>query len=79
VKSLISELREGRRPAFLGVSTQSPSTEDGAVDRLGDVRIPGDKGGLQKGDIVVQVGSTPCTRAAPNRRSAGTRRVKKST
>jgi len=58
VKSLISELREGRRAAFLGVQSD-PNTTDGA--RITEV-TPGsaaDKAGMKVGDVVVQVASTP--------------------
>jgi S1-C subfamily serine protease len=59
VKSLIDTLAAGKRPAFLGVSTDPTSTDDGA--RIDNVTqgSPADKGGLEQGDLVVQVGTTP--------------------
>jgi putative serine protease PepD len=60
VKSLISELTEGRRPALLGVSTSAdPSDKDGAVISGVSSGGPADHAGMQAGDVVVQIGSTP--------------------
>ena len=59
VKSLISELQGGRHPALLGVTADFDSEDDGAVIASVSQGSPADKGGLQKGDVVVQVGNTP--------------------
>jgi S1-C subfamily serine protease len=59
VKSLISELKEGRHPALLGVSADFDSEDDGALIASVSKGSPADKAGLEKGDVVVQVGSTP--------------------
>jgi putative serine protease PepD len=64
VKSLIGTLTEGKHPAFLGVSTDATSGDDGAlIDRVTQ-GSPADKGGIQQGDVVVQVGTTPVHSAA---------------
>ena len=60
VKSLISELQEGRRPALLGVSTNPDQSEqDGAVIEDVSPGSPADDAGLKAGDVVKQVGKTP--------------------
>jgi S1-C subfamily serine protease len=56
VKSLISELREGRRPAFLGVGSEQQSQQDGALVTNVESGGPADKAGLKTGDVVVRVG-----------------------
>jgi putative serine protease PepD len=60
VKSLISELQEGRRPALLGVTTNAGESEqDGAlVEEVSD-GSPADDAGMKPGDVVKQVGNTP--------------------
>jgi putative serine protease PepD len=58
VKSLISELKEGRRPALLGVSTEQDSDEDGALIAGVESDSPADRAGMEVGDVVVQVGNT---------------------
>ena len=59
VKSLISELREGRNPSVLGVTADFDSDEDGALIASVSEGSPADKGGVETGDVVVQVGNTP--------------------
>jgi len=58
VKSLISELQEGRRPAYLGVGSeqQSQAQQDGALVTSVESGGPADKAGLKNGDVVVRVG-----------------------
>src|SRR5262249_46588442 len=58
VKSLISELKEGRRPAYFGVGSDQQSTQDGARVTSVESGGPADKAGMKAGDVVVQVGST---------------------
>ena len=59
VKSLISELREGRNPSVLGVTADFESDDDGALIASVSQGSPADKGGIKTGDVVVQVGNTP--------------------
>ncbi|MEX1008449.1 MAG: trypsin-like peptidase domain-containing protein [Acidimicrobiia bacterium] len=59
VKSLIGTLTEGKHPAFLGVSTDPTSGDDGALINSVTQGSPADKGGIRPGDVVVQVGTTP--------------------
>jgi S1-C subfamily serine protease len=59
VKSLISELQEGRHPALLGVTADFTAENDGALISSVSQGSPADKAGLKQGDVVVQVGSTP--------------------
>jgi putative serine protease PepD len=59
VKSLISELREGRNPSVLGVTADFESDEDGALIASVSEGSPADKGGIEAGDVVVQVGNIP--------------------
>ena len=56
VKSLASELREGRRPAFLGVGSDQQSQQDGALVTSVESGGPADQAGLKSGDVVVRVG-----------------------
>jgi S1-C subfamily serine protease len=60
VKSLISELQEGRRPALLGVTTNAGESEqDGALIEEVSDGSPADDAGMKPGDVVKQVGNTP--------------------
>jgi putative serine protease PepD len=59
VKSLISELQEGRGPAFLGVATDPEYTGDGALIKEVTEGSAADEAGLEVGDVVTRVGSTP--------------------
>jgi putative serine protease PepD len=59
VKSLISELQEGRHPAFLGVGTDPEYTGDGALVQSVSKGSAADDAGLKVGDVVTQVGKTP--------------------
>jgi putative serine protease PepD len=59
VKSLISELQEGRRPAFLGVATDSEFTDGGALISSVTEGSAAADAGLRVGDVVTRVGSTP--------------------
>jgi S1-C subfamily serine protease len=76
VKSLIGELKEGRRPAFLGVGTDPQSNQDGALVTSVASGGPADEAGMKTGDVVVQVGgnevhSTAALRPAIRRYKAG--------
>jgi S1-C subfamily serine protease len=78
VKSLISELTEGRRPAFLGVGSdqQSRSQPDGALVTSVESGGPADNAGIETGDVVVRVGdidvhSNAALRPAIRRYKAG--------
>ena len=59
MKSLISELQEGRRPAFLGVATDPEFTGDGALIQSVTKGSAADEAGLEVGDVVTRVGGTP--------------------
>jgi S1-C subfamily serine protease len=59
VKSLISELQEGRGPAFLGVATAPEFTGGGALISSVTEGSAADEAGLRVGDVVTRVGSTP--------------------
>ena len=76
VKSLISELREGRRPAFLGVGSEQQSQQDGALVTNVEAGGPADEAGMKAGDVVVRVGdvdvhSNAALRPAIRRYKAG--------
>jgi S1-C subfamily serine protease len=65
-KSVVDDIKAGRKPAFLGVGTEDMTPElkgqlgvnvdSGAV--VADVTpgSPADDGGLQRGDVIVQIG-----------------------
>jgi putative serine protease PepD len=59
VKSLISELQEGRNPAFLGVESDPEYTGGGALISSVSDGSAADEAGLRVGDVVIQVGDTP--------------------
>jgi putative serine protease PepD len=59
VKSLISELQEGRNPAFLGVESDPEYTGGGALISSVSDGSAADEAGLRVGDVVTQVGDTP--------------------
>ncbi|HSO94590.1 MAG TPA: trypsin-like peptidase domain-containing protein [Acidimicrobiia bacterium] len=66
---VFNDLRTGRKPAFLGVSTTdlSPSiasqlnvsVTDGAVITQVSTNTPASSAGLKKNDVIVQIGQTP--------------------
>jgi putative serine protease PepD len=69
VKSLISELTEGRRPAVLGVSVDPTADEEGAVVTEVNPGSPAAQGGIEVGDVVLRVGDTR-VRSGPSLRPA---------
>src|SRR5262249_30717389 len=78
VKSLISELQEGRRPAYLGVGSeqQSQAQQNGALVTSVESGGPADKAGMKTGDVVVRCGdidvpSNSALRPAIRRYKAG--------
>ena len=68
-KPVVDDIKAGRKPAFLGVGTSDltpelksqlgVSVDDGAV--VADVTSgsPADDAGIQRGDVIVQIGDTP--------------------
>jgi len=67
-KPVIEDIKAGRKPAFLGVGTTDLTPElksqldvnvdDGAVVEDVTPGSPADDGGLQRGDVIVQIGDT---------------------
>ena len=66
-KPVIDDLRAGRKPAFLGVSTQNVTSalareldlavESGAYVTQVTADTPADRIGIQEGDVIVQIGA----------------------
>jgi S1-C subfamily serine protease len=68
-KPVVDDIKAGRKPAFLGVGTTDLTPElknqlgvnvnDGAAVEDVTQGSPADDGGLQRGDVIVQIGDTP--------------------
>jgi S1-C subfamily serine protease len=66
-KAVVDDIKAGRKPAFLGVGTADMTpdlksqlgvnVDDGAVVTDVTQGSPADSGGLQRGDVIVQIGS----------------------
>lgn len=71
---VLTDLRTGRKPAFLGISTQdltpeiasqlNISTTQGAVITQVSSGTPASAAGLKKNDVIVQIGSDPIKNSA---------------
>jgi S1-C subfamily serine protease len=58
-KPIIDALRAGNRPAYLGVTIDTESTEAGAfVNNIGE-GTPAARAGMRTGDVIVSIGDTP--------------------
>ena len=68
-KPVVDDIKAGRKPAFLGVGTTDVTPElksqlnvnvnDGAVVQDVTSGSPADNAGIQRGDVIVQIGDTP--------------------
>jgi putative serine protease PepD len=60
-KPIIAALRVGDRPAYLGVTIDTESTEDGALVRTIGEGTPAGRAGMRAGDLIVSIGGEPVT------------------
>jgi putative serine protease PepD len=60
-KPIIAALRVGERPAYLGVTIDTTSTESGALVRNVGEGTPAGRAGMRAGDLIVSIGGEPVT------------------